>query len=66
MIESSAYFHVHGLVGQLDQVGKHVLGYSVLCSDHDLPTLRSQFGTALLAVGQIGFVRTESVFVCLS
>lgn len=54
VVESSGRWHVLGLVGLPEQVGKEVLGYPVLGSDQHLPSLRQQCTHALLAVGQIG------------
>lgn len=54
VVESSSLWHVVGLVGLPEQVGEKVLGYPVVGSDHDLPSLRQQCDHALLAVGQIG------------
>lgn len=54
VVESSGRWHVLGLVGLPEQVGKKLLGYSVLGSDQDLSLLRQQCAHALLAVGQIG------------
>ena len=54
VVESSARWHVLGLVGLPEQVGEKVLGYSVVGSDQDLPSLRQKCDHALLAVGQIG------------
>ena len=53
VVESSGRWHVVGLVGLPEQVGDKVLGYPVLGSDQDLPSLREQCSHALLAVGQI-------------
>ena len=54
MVESSGHWHVLGLVGLPEQVGEKVLGYPVLGSDQNLPSLRQQCSHALLAIGQIG------------
>ena len=54
VVESSGQWDIFGLVGLPEQVGEEVLGYSVLGSDHDLPSLRQKCSNALLAVGQIG------------
>jgi sugar O-acyltransferase (sialic acid O-acetyltransferase NeuD family) len=54
VVESSARWHVLGLVGLPEQVGEEVLGYPVLGCDQELPSLRQQCAHALLAVGQIG------------
>jgi sugar O-acyltransferase (sialic acid O-acetyltransferase NeuD family) len=55
VVESSGHWHVLGLAGLPEQVGVEVLGYPVLGSDQDLPSLREQCAHALLAVGQLGF-----------
>jgi sugar O-acyltransferase (sialic acid O-acetyltransferase NeuD family) len=54
VVEASGRWHVLGLVGLPDEVGKEVLGYPVLGCDHDLSSLREQCVHALLAIGQIG------------
>ena len=54
VVESSGCWQIIGLVGLPDQVGEKILGYPVLGSDQDLPSLRQECGNALLAVGQIG------------
>lgn len=56
VVETSGRWHILGLVGLPGQVGDEVLGYPVLGSDQDLPSLRQQCAHALLAVGQIGHV----------
>ena len=59
VVESSGNWHVLGLVGLPEQVGEKVLGYSVLGSDQDLPSLRYLCAHALLAVGQIGLITSR-------
>ena len=54
VVKTSGRWDVFGLVGLREQVGKKVLGYSVIGCDQDLPSLRKQCANALLAVGQIG------------
>ena len=54
VVETSGRWHVLGLVGLPEQLGEEILGYPVLGCDQDLPSLRQQCATALLAVGQIG------------
>ena len=54
VVESSGRWHVLGLVGLSEQVGREVLGYPVLGCDQDLPSLHQQCTNALLAVGLIG------------
>lgn len=53
VIECEGKFRIAGLVGQIHEVGKKVLGYQVLGSDEDLDRLREFAGHALVAVGQI-------------
>ena len=40
VVESSVDWYVMGLVGLPEHVGEKVLGYPVLGSDEDLPSLR--------------------------
>lgn len=53
VIEQEGTFAIAGVVGAADEVGKSVLGYSVLGSDRDIPALVAKFGRALIVVGQI-------------
>ena len=53
LIESTSEWSVGGLVGLPDEVGRRVLGYPVIATDHDLPELRSDYELALLALGQL-------------
>ena len=52
LIESTAEWQIQGLVGLRDQVGRRVLGYPVIGCDDDLPALRDQCSSAVLAIGQ--------------
>lgn len=53
VIEEEGRFSVFGLIGQVHEAGSDVLGYPVLGSDADLPSLLAQCGRALMTVGQI-------------
>ena len=53
LIESSREWQIQGLVGWPEQVGKQVLGYTVIGSDDDLPLLREDCAAAVLAIGQL-------------
>ena len=53
LIETQGEWHIHGLIGLPEQVGSTVLSYPVIGTDDDLPTLRSTFPAALLAIGQL-------------
>ena len=55
LIESSADWWIHGLVGLPEQVGSSLLGYPVLGCDADLPALRAECSAAVLAIGQIPY-----------
>jgi sugar O-acyltransferase (sialic acid O-acetyltransferase NeuD family) len=53
LIESTGQWHIHGLLGFPEQVGSSVLGYPVIGSDADLPSLRGACPAAVLAIGQL-------------
>lgn len=53
LIESAAEWQIQGLVGLPKQIGSRVLGYPVIGCDDDLPELRKEFPTAVLAIGQL-------------
>jgi sugar O-acyltransferase (sialic acid O-acetyltransferase NeuD family) len=53
VIEEGGQFTVAGLVGSASEVGKRVLGYPVLGTDEDLPTLVARHPKVLIVVGQI-------------
>jgi sugar O-acyltransferase (sialic acid O-acetyltransferase NeuD family) len=53
LIESTGQWHIHGLVGLPEQHGSSALGYPVIGSDADLPSLREACPAALLAIGQL-------------
>ena len=53
LIDSGADWQIHGLVGFPEQVGTRVLGIPVIGSDGDLPALRKECPTAVLAIGQL-------------
>lgn len=53
VIELQGQFEIAGLVGQPHEVGTRVLGYEVLGSDDELPSLVKRVPRALVTVGQI-------------
>lgn len=53
VIEQEGRFAVGGLVGERHEVGTRVLGYEVVGTDDDLPSLRDRFSKAVVVVGQI-------------
>ncbi len=53
LIESIGQWRIDGLVGLPEQVETCVLGYPVIGSDADLPSLREASPEAVLAIGQL-------------
>ena len=53
VIEQEARFEIGGLIGFSSELGSSVLGYSVIGTDKDIPTLASEYQWALIVVGQI-------------
>jgi sugar O-acyltransferase (sialic acid O-acetyltransferase NeuD family) len=53
LIETGSQWCVHGMVGLPEQVGRRVLGYSVIGTDTQLLDLREGCTMALLAIGQL-------------
>ena len=53
VIELNGRYVVQGLVTSTAEIGKQLLGYSVIGSDDDLPTLVSRCKNVLIAVGHI-------------
>jgi sugar O-acyltransferase (sialic acid O-acetyltransferase NeuD family) len=54
VIEQEGLYVVAGLVASASEVGKAVLGYPVIGTDNDLPTLVERYRNVFIAVGQIG------------
>ena len=59
VIETTCQWRIHGLVGLPEQVGSEILGYSVVGSDAQLPALREQCASAVLAIGQLSSPTTR-------
>jgi sugar O-acyltransferase (sialic acid O-acetyltransferase NeuD family) len=53
VIEQEGRFFIIGLVGKETEVGSILLGYSVLGTDDDLPSLLCKSPNALITIGQI-------------
>ena len=53
VIESQGLFKIMGLIGNKYEVGKEVLGYSVIGTDEDLPMLAAKVTNAVIGLGQI-------------
>jgi len=54
VIEQAGTYVIAGLVAPASEVGKTVLGYPIVGTDSDLPTLIERYRNMLIAVGQIG------------
>jgi sugar O-acyltransferase (sialic acid O-acetyltransferase NeuD family) len=55
VLEAQAQFTIAGLVGMPDELGREVLGYSVIGTDQDLRRLLSSHPYALIAIGQLKY-----------
>jgi sugar O-acyltransferase (sialic acid O-acetyltransferase NeuD family) len=53
VIEQEGRFRIAGLIGLPEEVGRQVLGYPVLGSDDDLPSLLGQYSSGIVVIGQI-------------
>ena len=53
VIEQEERFTVKGMVGLSHEIGSIILGYSVLGTDEDIPTLLKDCKNILIATGQI-------------
>ena len=53
VVEQEGRFSIAGLIGTRDEVGSAILGYSVRGDDEAIASLATEFGAAIVAVGQI-------------
>lgn len=53
VIEQEGRFNIYGLVGLPEEVGKKILGYSVIGSDSDLGSKLKEFKSIIITIGQI-------------
>lgn len=53
LLEAEGKHHILGLVGKSDEVGKRILGHTVIGTDKDLPRLLKKCRDVLVAIGQI-------------
>lgn len=53
VIEQQAKYHIAGIIDKKELVSTEVLGYKIIGSDEDLPSLQKQFTHAIVTVGQI-------------
>lgn len=53
LIESTGNWKIHGLIGLQHEVGRKVLGYTVMGTDSDLSNIKKECESALLGLGQI-------------
>ena len=66
VIEAANKFRIAGIVDIKEKKGTSVLGYDIFADDEDLPSLVSDYGNFLIAVGQTGSsYRRQQLFVTL-
>src|SRR5690554_6911658 len=53
VIEQEGIYQIVGIVDVKDKVGQTILGYPVIGTDNDLPSLIQKYKNALITVGQI-------------
>ena len=53
VIESEGIYSIVGLVGFKEEIGTSVFGYPIIAADTSLDDLSSEYGFALISVGQI-------------
>lgn len=53
VIEQQAKYQIAGIIDKKELIGTEVLGYEIIGSDEDLPSLQKQFPNAIITVGQI-------------
>lgn len=59
VIEKHAGYSIGGLVGLPDEVGKRILGYKVIGTNDDIPSLVSEYRNAMVCVGHIKTVKVR-------
>jgi len=52
-IESTQRFQIHGIIGIAKEVGRSVLGYDIIGTDDDLPSVMQDCKQAMVTLGQI-------------
>jgi sugar O-acyltransferase (sialic acid O-acetyltransferase NeuD family) len=52
-LEMHSQFEIYGIVGLPEEVGKEILGYTVMATDRDLENLRTKCDFAIVTTGQI-------------
>ena len=53
VIEQLGSYKIAGLIGVQEEVGDRFMGYQILGTDEDLPTLSRKYRNAIITVGQI-------------
>lgn len=52
-VETQAQFEIYGIIGLPEEVGKVILGYTVIATDRELENIRAKCDLALVTTGQI-------------
>lgn len=53
VIEQQAEYQIAGIIDKKELLGTEVLGYKIIGTDEDLPSLQKQYPNAIITVGQI-------------
>lgn len=53
VIEQQAKYQIAGIIDKKELIGTEVLGYKIIATDEDLPSLQKQFPHAIITIGQI-------------
>jgi len=53
VIEKEGEFLIKGIIAQKEEVGNSILGYKIIGTDDDLPSLRKYYEIAFITIGQI-------------
>lgn len=53
VIEQEGRFDIAGLVGEVDDIGKTILGYKVIGADNELAAMAATYKNAIICFGQI-------------
>jgi sugar O-acyltransferase (sialic acid O-acetyltransferase NeuD family) len=60
VIEQAGVYHIEGIIDVEDNVGKFVLGYPILGTDHDISLFLDKVSAYHITVGQIGISAKRS------
>ena len=61
VIESTGGWKIAGIVDVIERQAEYILGYKVIGTDDDLPSLAESFKTAIITIGQIKSAKTRKL-----